>query len=86
MWTSSYEPERRAATLCGGDLVWWCHGWRLKWGCCWWKGGGEKEEDGQPGGHGVCVRVLRETVEGGSERKRVARLSFLLMAVLRLEV
>jgi hypothetical protein len=29
---------------------------------------------------------LRETVEGASERKRVARLSFLLMAVLRLEV
>jgi hypothetical protein len=44
------------------------------------------EEDGQPGGHGECLRVLRETVERASERERVARLSFLLMEVLRLEI
>ena len=23
------EPDRRAVTLRGGDLVWRCHGWRL---------------------------------------------------------
>ena len=40
------------------------------------KGGGENE-DGQPCGHGVCVRMLR----GSREREggRLARLSFLFL-------
>jgi hypothetical protein len=26
--TSAGEPDRRTVTLCGGDWVWWCNGWR----------------------------------------------------------
>jgi hypothetical protein len=38
--TSAWKPDRRVMTLLGGDLVWWCHDWRLKWGCV----GGREEE------------------------------------------
>jgi hypothetical protein len=53
-------------TLCGDDFV------RLQWGRCWWKGGGKRQEDGQPGGNGVCVRVFKgcRGREGGREGVR----------------